>query len=46
MLYNKHMTQYNATQFYLNNFFAENADYHDWITAHNMIASEFINHNI
>ena len=26
--------------------FVENADYHDWMTAHNAIASEFINHNI
>ena len=42
MLCNKYMTWYNATQFWLNKVFAENADYHDWKTAHNMIGSEFI----
>ena len=30
----------------MNKFFAQNADCHDWITTHNIIASDFINHNI
>ena len=40
------MPQYNATQFYRNKVFVKNADYHDWQTVYNIIASDIINHNI
>ena len=45
MLCNKYMTLYNATQFWWNKIFAENAAGHDWNTVHNVIASNIFNNN-
>ena len=36
------MTLCNTTHFYRNKIFAENADSHNWNTAHKIIASEII----
>ena len=39
------MTLCNTTHFHRNKSFAENADCHNWNTAHNIIASEIINYD-
>ena len=39
------MTLCNINHFYRNKIFAENADCHNWNTAHNIIASKIINYD-